>query len=171
MRSSWHAATTAVVTACQQVLDCDVFDSAPTTADELPAALFVGWQAGMAVDSAAGVISQQPHDAGLPAARMESGEIRCTILAQSGDMEVAPVRERAFDILAQVASIFHLVPTAGGTTRPSQAAQTLLTTWSSITSAQLLTVDVSQAVVTQGNTPRGVYAQIDFTASYEALIT
>lgn len=172
MRSAWHGAATGLFEACRGYVDADVFDGAPLTADDLNAAVFIGWQPSTTREEPAGKITQQDHDAGLPAARREYGDIRVTILVQSGDLEVAPVRAGAFAILSQIQALLHHVPTASSNgTRPQQAASRFLATWAELSGAQPLRIDVDSVDVTQGHSPQGVYAELDITVSYDALIS
>lgn len=171
MRSAWNGAVEGLLAACRHLMDADVFDGAPLTADELPAAVFVGWQPNTQMDDAAGRIIQRAHDAGLPAARSENGDVKVTILAQSGDLELGPVRARAFELLHVLQQVLHHVPVASSDgTRPQQAAQLFLDRWYAVGGGQPLNVDVDSATVTQGHSPKGVWTQIDANVTYDALI-
>lgn len=172
MRSAWHGAVTGLLEAARGYVEADIFDGSPLTVDDLTAAVFVGWQPASISDDPAGKITQQEHDAGLPAARREYGDIKVTILAQSGDLEIAPMRERAFGILSQIQAILHHVPSASvDGSRPQQAAARLLAAWKAYTGGQPLRIEVDSVNVTQGHNSQGVWTQLDVNVSYDALIT
>lgn len=171
MLSGWAAAAAGLVAGCTNFVDGDVFDGPPVTADDLRAALMIGWSPGSGDTVDAGQITTLAHDAGLPGAREESGDIRCVIICQSGDDDISLVRAQAFAMLDQVTRLCQRMPQAGNDSGVAQAAGRFLGVWTGGTSSQLLNVAVTSAQISQGRSPSGVYCEITFTVSFEALNT
>lgn len=126
-----------------------VHDAVPVTGDYDPVAVLVGATA--ADDSGlAGTIRQEWHDSGSGSRRDEYGEISCTVLAQSGDDDLAATRSALFTALGTVST----------TIRNNYALGVSQVTYS----------EIEFGDIRQGHTQHGVIAEADFTITYKALI-
>ena len=149
--SMWPQVTTALRTVFDAATSVDVFDGIPATYAELASGVAVGVDA-TTDDGTSGTISQQWRDAGpAPTAhREETGEVVCTVWAQSGDDDLAAVRDAAFDILDDCLDSLHTVTALG--------------------LPEVLSVrGLADARTTQRRTARGVVCECTFRVSYYAV--
>lgn len=81
-----------------------ISDGLPITEDRLVDLVIIG-NAGDPENSEAGSVSQSYHDlAGVNSTRDETVQVNCCVLSQTGDVDVAATRSRAFQVLGYVES-------------------------------------------------------------------
>jgi len=103
--SRFPAVVDAVVTALKAapgLASAVVSDGLPITEDRLTDLVIIG-NGGQPEDTRAGTISQEYHDlAGVDSTRDETVQVFCCVISQTGDVDVAATRTRAFDLLGAI---------------------------------------------------------------------
>lgn len=142
---------TALVTELQAepTLTAVVFDGPPVTSDPLPDVVCIGLDLDNDAGNA-GRIEQEWHEMGGTPPRDESGWIRCTAVAQRGDVDVPGCRSAAFGLLETI--------------------ETVIRGNYDLDVGQLLYAQVRDADVRQGVSKDGAYCEIAFRVYYRALI-
>lgn len=149
--SMWPQVATALRTVFDAATDVDVYDGIPATYEQLASGVAVGVDAAYD-DGTSGTIRQEWRDAGPApdAHREESGEVVCTVWAQSGDDDLAAVRAAVFDILDDCLDSLHTVTALG--------------------IPEVLSVrGLSSANPIQRRTSRGVVCEVAFRVAYYAV--
>lgn len=126
-----------------------VFDGIPVTAEHITDGVFIG----VVLDDDngdAGRWNQTWHEMGGTPPRDESGSIRCTVMSQRGDTDLATARTSAFTHLGYVEAV-------------CRADYDLAVT-------DVMWLHLTGGRVRQGLTPRGSYCEVEFTVDYQALI-
>ena len=126
-----------------------VYDGIPVTAEQIADGVFVG----VVLDDDngdAGKWAMDWHELGGTPPMDETGAVRCTVMAQRGDTDLATARASAFTHLGAVEAVCRGDYDLGVT--------------------DLLWLHVHSGRVRQGQTPRGSYCEIEFTVDYKALI-
>lgn len=149
--SRWPHVVDALLTAldADPALSGKVYDSVPVTAEHITDGVFIG----VVLDDDngdAGKVTQDWHELGGLPPRDETGAIRCTVMAQRGDTDLATARTSAFDHFAAVESVCR--------------------TDYDLAVADVQWLHVTAGRIRQGQTPRGSYCEIEFTVTYQALI-
>ncbi len=144
----WPQILTAVLTLADQVCDCPVSD-----ADSLDMDQAAAWvEIGIADDDSgtAGDATTATHDMGpLSPPRDESGAFDGRIVAQTGDLDLAPLRTRAFGLWDALSSALRADPTVG------------------VSGVRI--VEADRVRVFQGRTEDGGFVELRFTVTYEGL--
>ncbi len=149
--SRWPAIVAALLAAlaADSNLTGKVYDGIPVTADDIRDGVFIG----VVLDEDngdAGTFEQDWHELGGLPPRDESGSVRCTVVCQRGDTDLASARGSAFTHLGWVESVV----------RNNLDLDVADITW----------VQVKAGSVRQGQTPRGSFCEIEFSVSYTAVI-
>lgn len=81
-----------------------ISDGLPVTEDRYLDIILIG-NSGDGEDTRAGNITQEYHDlAGINSTRDETIQIFCAIISQTGNVDVATTRSRAFDLLGHISN-------------------------------------------------------------------
>lgn len=149
--SMWPQVATALRAVFDAATAVDVFDGIPATYEQLASGVAVGVDAAYD-DGTSGSIRQDWRDAGRApdAHREETGEVVCTVWAQSGDDDLSAVRDACFDILDDCLDSLHTVTVLG--------------------IPEVLSVrGLSTANTIQRRTNRGVVCEVAFRVAYYAV--
>ena len=149
--TTWPAAVDAIIAALRNDLTVPVFDGADDDGfgDQLRAFVVVG--ASVLDDGYAGSFTQEYHDLGPTATRDDAGTIGCVVVAQSGDQAIKPLRDAAFDALADVEATLRADVGLG------------------VSSA--LRIELGSGQISQGRSEDGYsFCEVRFELTYQALI-